>query len=164
MICFAGNLSRMLTASSDDVEGLSQKDKPLALYSTEQPKGWIGVTAGIRAAKLAIEDKDLNRAEAYLEEVLEFVPAESEAWHILAAIINRKGDKERARECLKRVVKLKMTRFSPDDALPVTKRVAKLLWAQHDRAGALDMLAELLLKTPDDPILIELQQQWTAQL
>jgi len=42
--------------------------------------------------------------------------------------------------------------------------VAKLLWAQHDRAGALDMLAELLLKTPDDPILLELQQQWTAQL
>lgn len=164
MLFFKANVKRMLTASSDVVEGLSTPHSTAIFPESVQQQGWIGVTAGIRAAKLAIEAKELERAENYLREVLEFVPAESEAWHILAAVVNRQGHVEEARACLKRVIKLKQARISPDAQLPVARRVAKLLWAQHDRAAALDMLAELLLKSPHDHALLELQQQWTTQL
>jgi hypothetical protein len=46
--------------------------------------------------------------------------------------------------------------------LPVSKRMAKLLWAQDEQAAALAMLAQLLLDASDDRELLALQQTWTA--
>jgi Flp pilus assembly protein TadD len=101
-------------------------------------------------------------AEQLLREVLEFAPAEVETWHILAAILNRQGQLDEARQCLKRVIKLKETHISLQTDLPVSKRMAKLLWAQDEPDTALAMLAELLLTSPEDQTLIALQQTWTA--
>lgn len=129
--------------------------------NSPKPRIWLGVTKGLQEAKEAIENQNLAIAEQLLREILEFAPAEPETWHILAAILNRKGQVSEAREFLKRVIKLKETNISLQTDLPVSKRMAKLLWAQDEPPAALAMLAELIIASPDDKELEVLQQTWT---
>jgi len=151
----------MLTASLGDMEGLEMSKALPNARHMPKPNNWSGVLAGLERAKHAIESKDLNGAEQHLREILEFAPAQAEAWHILAAVLNRKGEKSEARDCLRRMQKLT---HKPDITLPVSQRMAKLLWAQDDRQAAMHMLAELSLAAPDDETLIALQQQWSEAI
>ena len=144
----------MLAASTDNMEGLGTPDTSSKRPNAPKPRIWLGVKEGLIEAKQAIEDKNLTLAEQLLREILEFASAEPEPWHILAAVLNRKGEKDEARECLKRALKIQETDIDLQSDLPVSKRMAKLLWVQDDAAAALNMLAELLLATPDDAELI----------
>jgi len=152
----------MLAASTDNMEGLGASSSQTEDNSTTKPRIWLGVKKGLLAAKVAIENKDLTLAEELLREVIEFAPAEPETWHILAAILNRQGQVDEAKVCLRRVIKLKETNIELQTDLPVSKRMAKLLWTQDEQAAALAMLAELLLDASDDRELLALQQTWTA--
>ncbi len=154
----------MLAASSDNVEGLDMGKRDSTPPSAPKPHVWLGVKSGLAEAKKAIEHKNLALAEQLLREVLEFAPAEPEPWHILAAVLNRKGEVDEARQCLKRTLKIQNTNIELQSDLPVSKRMAKLLWQQHEHAAALNMLAELLLASPDDQELQTLQQTWTKAL
>ncbi|WP_157753636.1 tetratricopeptide repeat protein [Ghiorsea bivora] len=159
---FMPNISRMLAASTDNMEGLDASSSQTQENSPVKPRIWLGVKKGLQAAKDAIENKDLTLAEELLREVIEFAPAEPETWHILAAILNRQGQVDEAKVCLRRVIKLKETNIELQTDLPVSKRMAKLLWAQDEQAAALAMLAQLLLDASDDRELLALQQTWTA--
>ncbi len=152
----------MLAASTDNIKELDVQGSLSDQINAPKPRIWPGVKAGLTEAKEAIENKNLTLAEQLLREILEFAPAEPEPWHILAAILNRKGDKDEAKACLRRALKIKKTNIELQPALPASKRMAKLLWAQDDTSAALNMLAELLLESPDDQELIALQQTWTA--
>jgi len=152
----------MLAASTDNMEELDSSAFSHKGSDIPKPHLWLGVKNGLNKAKLAIENKNLTLAEQRLREVLEFAPAEFEAWHILAAILNRNGQADEARQCLKRVMKLKETHISSHPELPASKRMAKLLWTKHEPDAALTMLAELLLQSPDDKALLDLQQTWTT--
>jgi len=158
---FMLNISRMLAASNDDMEGLGLPNSTSTRPNAPKPRIWLGVKNGLAEAKVAIEAKNLDVAEQLLREILEFAPAEPETWHILAAILNRQGHVEEARELLKRVLKLRDTNISLQTNLPVSKRMAKLLWAQDDQGAALTMLAELLVDAPEDTELQALHQIWT---
>ncbi|MDQ6980232.1 MAG: tetratricopeptide repeat protein [Ghiorsea sp.] len=161
-IHFMPNISRMLAASTDNMEGLDASSSQTQEEKPAKPRIWLGVKKGLQAAKDAIENKDLTLAEKLLREVIEFAPAEPEAWHILAAVLNRQGQVDEAKICLRRVIKLKETNIELQTDLPVSKRMAKLLWTQNEQAAALTMLAELLLDIAGDTELLELQQTWTA--
>ena len=154
----------MLAASSDNVEGLDTSEHAATHPNSPKPHVWPGVKTGLSKAKQAIQHKNLALAEQILREILEFAPAEPEPWHILAAILNRKGKVDEARQCLKRTLKIQNTSIELQSDLPVSKRMAKLLWQQHEHAAALNMLAELLLASPDDQELQALQQTWTKAL
>ena len=158
---FLRNISRMLAASSDNMEGLGSLNPPSKHPNAPKPRIWLGVKEGLIEAKQAIENKNLVLAEQLLREILEFAPAEPEPWHILAAVLNRKGDFEEAKACLKRTLIIQETNIEVQSDLPISKRVAKLLWAQNENAAALNMLAELLLAQPEDAELQALQQTWT---
>jgi len=162
VIPFMPKISRMLAASHDNVEGLNESNQSANPSATPKPRIWLGVRKGLQAAKDAIEDKNLDLAEELLREVIEFAPAEPETWHILAAVLNRKGHIEEAKQCLRRVLKLQETNIELQTELPVSKRMAKLLWSQDEHAAALAMLAQLLLDDPSDQELLALQQTWTA--
>ena len=151
----------MLAASSDNMEGLGVPSTSSKRPNAPKPRIWLGVKKGLEEAKDAIENKNLEVAEQLLREILEFAPAEPETWHILAAILNRKGHKEEAKDLLRRVLKLKETNITLQSDLPVARRMAKLLWAQDDQPAALAMLAELLIDSPEDAELLALQQTWT---
>ena len=153
----------MLAASTDNMEGLGVASSSSKRPNAPKPRIWLGVKEGLTQAKDAIENQNLDLAEQLLREIIEFAPAEAEPWHILAAILNRQGHIEDARTCLKRVIKLNDTSISLHDDLPVSKRMAKLLWIQEDHPAALNMLAQLLLASPDDSELKALQQIWTSQ-
>jgi len=161
-IQFMPNISRMLAASTDNMEGLDASSSQTQAEKPVKPRIWLGVKKGLQAAKDAIESKDLTLAEELLREVIEFAPAEPETWHILAAILNRQGHVDEAKVCLRRVIKLQETNIELQTDLPVSKRMAKLLWAQDEQAAALAMLAQLLLDASDDRELLALQQTWTA--
>ncbi len=152
----------MLAASSDNMEGLGAPSSNSRNPNAPKPRIWLGVKEGLKEAKEAVENKNLALAEQLLREVLEFAPAEPEPWHILAAVLNRKGEKEEARECLKRTLLIQETDIELQSDLPSSKRMAKLLWAQDEAGAALNMLAELLLESPNDKELIALQQTWTS--
>ena len=152
----------MLAASSDNMEGLGAPSSNSRNPNAPKPRIWLGVKEGLKEAKEAVENKNLALAEQLLREVLEFAPAEPEPWHILAAVLNRKGEKEEARECLKRTLLIQETDIELQSDLPSSKRMAKLLWAQDEASAALNMLAELLLESPNDKELIALQQTWTS--
>ena len=154
----------MLAASSDNLEGLGASGHASKHPDTPKPRIWLGVKAGLAEAKEAIQQKNLTLAEQLLREVLEFAPAEPEPWHILAAILNRKGEVEQARACLKRTITIQNTNIELQPDLPASKRMAKLLWQQHEHTPALNMLAELLLASPEDKELQALQQTWTEAL
>ncbi|HID36903.1 MAG TPA: hypothetical protein EYP39_05945 [Ghiorsea sp.] len=152
----------MLAASSDNMEGLGSPNTPSKHPDAPKPRIWLGVKEGLIEAKQAIEDKNLTLAEQLLREILEFASAEPEPWHILAAVLNRKGALKEAKACLKRTLIIQETNIELQSDLPVSKRVAKLLWAQNESAAALNMLAELLLAQPEDTELQALQQIWTS--
>ncbi|MDX8382268.1 MAG: hypothetical protein R8M14_09190 [Ghiorsea sp.] len=154
----------MITVSSDNLEGLGSAGSASRNPDAPKPRIWLGVKKGLEEAKEAINLKNLTAAEQHLREILEFAPAEPEPWHILAAILNRKGDIEEARKCLKRALKIQNTNIELQSDLPTSKRMAKILWAQDENAAALNMLAKLLLDTPEDKELQALQQTWTSIL
>ena len=154
----------MLAASSDNMEGLGAPSSSSKNPNAPKPRIWLGVKEGLKEAKQAIQDKNLDVAEQLLREILEFAPAEPEPWHILAAILNRKGEVEQARTCLKRTIKIQNTNIELQSDLPASKRMAKILWAQDEHTPALNMLAELLLDAPNDKELQALQQTWTTNL
>jgi len=169
----------MLAASSGDMKGAEAQDSVLESFpssfskpttnprTTPKPSNWLGVTAGMVSAKQAIAHKDLPLAERHLRDILEFAPAEAEAWHILAAVLNRQGQREEACACLRRTQQLnnqlKAQPSADDTTLPTSKRMAKLMWSQGDRAEALAMLDMLLLQTPQDDALLQLQCLWLQQ-
>jgi len=152
----------MLAASSDNMEGLGAPSSNSKNPNSPKPRIWLGVKEGLKEAKEAVENKNLALAEQLLREVLEFASAEPEPWHILAAVLNRKGEKGEARECLKRTLVIQETDIELQSDLPTSKRMAKLLWVQDETGAALNMLAELLLASPEDKELIALQQTWTS--
>jgi len=156
------NISRMVTVSSDNLEGLGSTGSSSRNPDAPKPRIWLGVKKGLEEAKVSIDNKNLTVAEQVLREILEFAPAEPEPWHILAAILNRKGDFQEARQCLKRTLKIQNTNIELQADLPASKRMAKILWSQNEHVNALNMLAVLLLATPDDKELQALQQTWTS--
>ncbi|MDQ7002063.1 MAG: hypothetical protein Q9N02_05185, partial [Ghiorsea sp.] len=161
-IHFMPNISRMLAAYTENMEGLNAPSSQKNGNNPAEPSIWLGVTKSLQAAKAAIEDKNLTLAEALLRDVIGFASAEHEAWYILAAILNRQGKIDEAKVCLRRVIKLKETNINLQTDLPVSKRMAKLLWVQDEQDAALAMLAELLLDASDDRELLALQQTWAA--
>ncbi len=164
LFCFMLTISRMLAASSENMEGLASPSSKSRNPNAPKPRIWLGVKEGLKEAKEAVEHKNLALAEQLLREILEFAPAEPEPWHILAAVLNRKGEINEARECLKRTLKIQDANIELQSDLPASKRMAKLLWSQEETAAALNMLAELLLASPDDTELKALQQTWTTTI
>ncbi|MDX8383889.1 MAG: hypothetical protein R8M45_07395 [Ghiorsea sp.] len=156
----------MLAASHENMEGLDLLTANSTAMNTPKnmpkPTNWSGVSAGMDFAKQAIANKDLTLAEHYLREVIEFAPAQTEAWHILAAILNRKGKLDEARDCLRHTHKLKKAHEAPPQPLPASRRMAKIMWAQGEHESALAMLDSLLLTSPNEELLL-LQKQWQQQ-
>ena len=156
----------MLAESHENMEGLDFPATQLQPVSSPRnmpkPHNWSGVAAGIDSAKQAIGNKDLVLAEQHLREVIEFAPAQTEAWHILAAILNRKGKRDEARDCLRRTHQLQEVHETASGPLPASKRMAKLMWSQGEHKSALTMLEALVLASPSKELLA-LQEQWQQQ-
>jgi len=126
-----------------------------------KPANWRGVAAGLQEAEtLATSDPD--GAIRILHEVLEFAPTEPRAWQKLGELLQSSGRVDEASQCLARAIQLRNGN-SGKPKLPVSKRLAELLWSQGDHDTARAMLAILLLKRPQDATLSELKAQWEGE-
>ena len=126
--------------------------------SPPRPTIWHGVTEGMVKAKEAFASEDWALAERILLELVEFAPAETNAWKLLA---RTQRELRRYREGIasaKRALALQ-ERLS-DHEPPVSVTLAKLLWEQHEQEQARDMLATLMQRQPENMELAELHRQW----
>ncbi|MFQ5582479.1 MAG: tetratricopeptide repeat protein, partial [Mariprofundaceae bacterium] len=99
----------MLTAS---------EPAPNSPRKTPKPANWLGVTDGLASARQAIEQGKLPYAERILREVLEFAPAEAEAWQWLGKVLQARDRAEEAKACMDRAASLQH-RASREDSKPV---------------------------------------------
>ena len=148
------SVSRMLAASSSAPN--SQQQPPLA--STPQPVNWCGVSEGMAAANKAIRSGQLEQAELVLSELLEFAPAETRAWKLLAKTQRQLGHIEAGINSAKHALRLQ--NVPKNHGAPASLTIAQLLWQQGEHKEARSMLELLLSGQPDNEEIKKIQQQW----
>jgi len=135
---------------------------PNSSRQTPKPANWLGVADGLAAARQAVEQGKLPYAERILREVLEFAPAEAEAWQSLAEVLQARGRPDEAMTCIEKAAKLQQSRHQ-DKAPAASARLARILWSQGEKDAARAMLAVLMMKNPDDETLQSLRRAWTEE-
>jgi len=148
------SVSRMLAASGS---APNSQQHP-AMASAPQPENWCGVTAGMAAAKKAIESGQLEQAEQYLSELLEFAPSETSAWKLLAKTQRELGHIEAGINSAKRALQLQ--NMPENHKAPASLTIAQLLWQQGECNQARNMLELLASEQPDNENIQNLRQQW----
>ncbi len=148
------SVSRMLTVSSS---APNSQQQPL-LASTPRPVNWRGVTEGMAAAKKAIRSGQLEQAEQLLSELLEFAPAETRAWKLLAKIQRKLGHIEAGIKSAKRALELQ--NIPENHGTPASLTIAQLLWQQGEYKEARSMLELLVSDQPKNEQIQNLRQQW----
>ena len=147
------SVSRMLAASSS---APNSQQPPLA--STPQAVNWCGVSEGMAAANKAIESGQLEQAELVLSELLEFAPAETRAWKLLAKVQRELGHIEAGINSAKHALRLRNT--PKNHGAPASLTIAQLLWQQGEHKQARSMLELLASEQADNEKINNLQQQW----
>lgn len=150
------SVSRMLTASAS-----TPNTPQLIAKSVPVPANWHGVTGGMDAAKEAISRCDLAAAEHILKDVIAFAPSETSAWQLLARIQRKLGNIETGIESATRALKLQNARQTPQAAASAT--LAKLLWQQGEKEHAIEMLAVLMMRQPEETSLQTLKHEWERE-
>jgi len=103
-----------------------------------------------------------SRAENILRQALEFAPMEGRAWHLLGKIL-QSGDRHvEALDCFARAESC-YGRGKGGPGAPASIRLARLLWAQGEKAEARAMLDMLMPRHPDDERLRQLRDEWAQQ-
>ena len=146
----------MLTASAS-----TPNTRQLKAKSAPVPGNWYGVAAGMHAAKEAIANSDLKSAEKILNELIAFAPSETSAWQLLARIQRKLGKIEAGIQSATRALKLQNARQAPQT--PASTTLAKLLWQQGEKEHAVEMLALLLIRQPEDASLQILKNDWERE-
>jgi len=144
----------MLTASRSVPN--SQQQIPVA--SIPRPANWSGVTEGMANAKQAIAAGHPEQAEKLLLELLEFAPAETRAWKLLAKTQRKLGHTEAGITSARRALKLQNT--PPNRDTPASLTIAQVLWQQGAFGEARNMLELLLSYQPGNEQLQNLRRQW----
>jgi predicted Zn-dependent protease len=147
----------MLTASGSAPN--SQQQPPLA--STPRPANWHGVTEGMAAAKKAIRFGQLELAELLLTELLEFAPAETRAWKLLAKTQRKLKHIEAGIKSARRALELQDVPKS--HGVPASLTIAQLLWQQGEHREARNMLDLLMSDQPENEQTQNLRQQWDSE-
>ena len=130
-------------------------------HSTPTAGSWHGVAEAINAAREAIKNDDLAQAERILIELIEFAPVEIRAWKLLAKTQRHLGHIQAGIASARRALQLQNSNI--EDLPLVSLTIAKLLWEQHEFDDAREMLIVLLDKEPENPVLLDLQQQWNGE-
>jgi len=150
------SVSRMLAASSSAPNSQQQ----IAATTTPRPANWRGVSAGMLDATQAVACGRLEQAEHLLLELLEFAPAETRAWKLLAKTQRELGHIEDGISSAKRALGLQNA--PPKRGKPASLTIARLLWQQGEHGEARDMLELLLSSQPENKQLQNLQQLWNS--
>ncbi|ATX79824.1 Tetratricopeptide repeat-containing protein [Mariprofundus aestuarium] len=146
----------MLTASASTPNTLQKKAK-----SAPTPDNWYGVAGGMDAAKKAITCGALEQAEQILTEMLEFAPAETPAWKLLARVQRKLGRVEAGIKSATRALQLQIPR--PQPQAPASVTLAQLLWKQGEKELAMEMLSLLITRQPEDQSLVVLKSNWDKE-
>lgn len=150
------SVSRMLTASSS----APNSQQHLSVAATPRPENWRGVSTGMTEAKKAVISGQLELGEQLLLELLEFAPAETQAWKLLAKIQRKLGHIETGIISAKRALELQNIPENHGD--PTSLTIARLLWQQGECTQARSMLELLLSAQPENQQMLDLHQQWCA--
>jgi predicted Zn-dependent protease len=110
------------------------------------------------AAKEAIKSGQLEQAELVLSELLEFAPAETRAWKLLAKTQRELGHIEAGINSAK--CALRLQNVPKNHGVPASLTIAQLLWQQGEHKEARSMLELLVSEQPDNEKIINLRQQW----
>jgi len=113
------------------------------------------------AAAAAARNGKLDTAEIILKDVLEFAPAETQAWKLLARIQRKLGNIETGIASATRALQLQALYKAHEPASSIT--LARLFFEQGEHQEALHMLDDLLTKNPDNKMLITLKSQWSLE-
>ena len=149
----------MLTASND-APNPDAKSAPAPAAPT--PANWKGVRHGLAHAERCLNAGQLDETEALIREVLEFAPAETRAWEMLASLHQIRGAEDEATHCRDKVERLRAsTGATKRPAASV--QLAKLLWQQGEHDTARAMLAILMLRRPEDERLQKLRDAWIQE-
>jgi predicted Zn-dependent protease len=148
----------MLTASSSAPNSQQQ----IPVNSISRPTNWRGVAEGMIVAKKAVASGQLEQAEQLLLELLEFAPAETRAWKLLAKTQRKLGYIEAGIKSAKRALKLQNAPVNR--GTPASLTIAQLLWQQGEYGEARSMLELLLSGQPENEQLQNLQRQWSNEV
>ncbi len=96
-------------------------------------------------------------------ELIEFAPAEIQAWQLLARVQKGLGKTHQAIDSATRALELQRAAQDKTD-IPASITLARLLWDQGDSEAARAMLGILMLRRPDDEELAGLKQQWEMEM
>jgi len=126
-----------------------------------RPQNWPGVAEGLAEAERFLQQGDWKAAERLLREVVEFAPREPRAWRLLAAVWRAQGKDADAQMAQARAERL--ARQAEARGMPVSRRLAELLWRQGEKEAARAMIAVLLLRDPEDEALRRLARDWSGR-
>jgi len=152
-------LTASVTSPNPPQDGLDERAAPLNLRATPTPQNWQGVEHGLKDAAGLLHLHLYTQAEDTLLHLLEFAPMEGKAWHLLGRCHQLQDRHGKALECFDRAACCYKNQTA-DSAPPASARLARLLWDQGDTAAARTMLDELLVRQPDDAVLLVMQQDW----
>jgi predicted Zn-dependent protease len=110
------------------------------------------------AAKKSVACGNLEQAEQLLLELLEFAPAETRAWKLLAKTQRTLGHIEAGIKSARRAIELQNAPANHGTAASLT--IARLLWQQGECVEARSMLELLVSTQPENEQLQNMQQQW----
>jgi len=150
------SVSRMLTASASTPNTRQRETR-----SAPTPGNWHGVAGGMQAAREAVTNNQLQRAEKILNELIVFAPSETSAWHLLARVQRKLGNIDAGVESATRALKLQNAGEKPQVAASLT--LARLLWQQGEKKHAIAMLDLLSLRQPEDTSLSQLKIDWNRE-
>ncbi len=119
------------------------------------------MSAGLREAAAAAAN-DTDAAIRIVREVLEFAPTEPRAWQMLGELLGQAGATDEAEQSLERALQLR-NNSGNKPKMPISKRLAEMLWQNGDREAARAMLAILLLRKPHDDTLLALKDTWEGE-
>ncbi|MDX8406386.1 MAG: tetratricopeptide repeat protein [Mariprofundus sp.] len=129
--------------------------------SIPKPVNWRGVSEGMSAALAAARKGKLETAEVILLDVLEFAPAETRAWKLLARIQRNMGHIEAGIASATRALQLQALNKLHEPAASLT--LARLFHVQGEHREALQMLDRLIEKDPDNSELKALKEKWSME-
>jgi predicted Zn-dependent protease len=113
-------------------------------------------------AKKAVASGRLEQAEQLLVELLEFAPAETRAWKLLAKIQRKLGHIEAGIKSAERALELQNAPIN--HGVPASFTIAQLLWQQREYREARNMLERLLSDQPENEKLQNMRRQWNAEV
>jgi predicted Zn-dependent protease len=147
----------MITASGSAPNSQQQ----IPVHSISRPANWHGVTEGMAIAKKAVASGQLELAERLLLELLEFAPAETRAWKLLAKTQRKLGHIEAGIKSAERALELQNAPMNR--GAPASLTIAQLLWQQGEYREARNMLNILLATQPENEQLQNMRRQWNGE-